>query len=502
MAFGGVHPVSTGSPYLDGLFSGQQWLGNTLTYGFAARTSDYDEGYGNGEPGSNFAAVANPMMEAFRTLVAGPAALTPVAGFSLLTFDEVTPGPGAAKPDILIACSSMPATAYAYYPSPEPYGGDVWFGQTYDFSTPLAGSYAAATALHEFGHALGLKHPHDSLGPDMAATVPVDRDFLEYTIMSYRSVQGGSLQGAYTNEANGFPQTYMMLDILALQTLYGANFGFRSGDTTYSWNPSTGEATIDGVALGAPAANRVFCTVWDGGGSDTYDFSQYTGALTIDLEPGGATALPVEQRAQLAPGIRAAGNVYNALLFQGDTRSLIENALGGWGSDTILGNEAANGLFGRGGHDTLGGEEGNDRLSGGNGQDRLTGGGGSDWLSGGAGSDLLTGGFEGDIFAFDARPLRTNRDRIVDFNVRDDTIWLDDAVFKTVSKAHDTAPGRLRKSFFATGSTAKDGNDHVIYDKKAGVLFYDPDGTGPDAAVQIATLTRKLKLTAAEFWVF
>jgi hypothetical protein len=42
----------------------------------------------------------------------------------------------------------------------------------------------------------------------------------------------------------------------------------------------------------------------------------------------------------------------------------------------------------------------------------------------------------------------------------------------------------------------------VIYDKKSGVLFYDPDGTGSDAAMPIATLPRKLKLTAADFWVF
>jgi serralysin len=501
MAFAGVRPVSTGSPYLDGLLSGRQWLSPTLTYGFPTQAEYYGEHYGNGEPGNDFASVANPTMEAFRSLVHGPAALTPVSGFSLLSFTEIAPGPGAAPPDILIGRSSMPATAYAYYPSDDACGGDVWLGLNYDFSNPKAGSYAAATALHEFGHALGLKHPHDTGDPDSAATVPADRDFLEYTVMSYRSAQGGSLEGAYTNEASGFPQTYMMLDILAIQTLYGPNYAYRAGNTTYAWNPLTGEATVDGVGQGLPAANRVFCTIWDGDGHDTYDFSQYRTALSIDLQPGGHTVLSEEQRVQLSADAEAAGNVYNSLLFQDDSRSLIEDAVGGRADDIIAGNAAANALFGRGGDDTLNAGTGDDRLFGGSGADRLVGGAGRDRLAGGSGCDILTGGSEQDVFVFDVRPVRSNRDRISDFSVRDDTIWLDNAVFATVSKSHDATPGSLRKSFFAIGSKAKDSNDHVIYDRKAGILFYDSDGTGPDAAVQIATLTKKLKLTAADFLI-
>ena len=55
--------------------------------------------------------------------------------------------------------------------------------------------------------------------------------------MSYRSYVGGPLTG-YTNEAYGYPQTYMANDILALQTLYGANYTTHSENTVYSWNPT------------------------------------------------------------------------------------------------------------------------------------------------------------------------------------------------------------------------------------------------------------------------
>ena len=44
-----------------------------------------------------------------------------------------------------------------------------------------------------------------------------------------------------------------------------------------------------GVGQGAPGANRVFMTVWDGGGTDTYDFSSYATGVTADLRPGAWT---------------------------------------------------------------------------------------------------------------------------------------------------------------------------------------------------------------------
>ena len=55
----------------------------------------------------------------------------------------------------------------------------------------------------------------------------------------------------------------------------------------------------------------------------------------------------------------------------------------------------------------------------------------------------------------------------------------------------------------AAGATAgHDANDRIVYNKKTGVLFYDEDGSGAKAAVQIAILKNKpASFSAAEFFV-
>jgi serralysin len=123
--------------------------------------------------------------------------------------------------------------------------------------------------------------------------------------------------------------------------------------------------------------------VWDGSGSDTYNFSSYTTALTIDLQPGEWTTTSPDQRAKLHwNGSKlAVGNIANALLYNGDTRSLIENAYGGSDSDTITGNVAQNNLRGNAGNDKLYGLSNDDVLIGGSGGDVLNGGTGTDWAS-------------------------------------------------------------------------------------------------------------------------
>ena len=121
-------------------------------------------------------------------------------------------------------------------------------------------------------------------------------------------------------------------------------------------------------------------TVWDGGGTDTYDFSNYTTDLVVDLQPGrlddGVVGAARQSR---QPAHTAAGNIANALLYNGNPRSLIENAIGGVGNDAITGNVGNNNLLGgagrqrharrRRGTDTLVGADGNDRLIGGSGDD-------------------------------------------------------------------------------------------------------------------------------------
>ena len=134
-----------------------------------------------------------------------------------------------------------------------------------------------------------------------------------------------------------------MLDIAALQHLYGANFATNAGDTVYSWSPWSGETRVDGEVALPAEVNRIFATIWDGGGADTYDLSDYVDDLRLDLRPGQASIFSDFQRAFLGGGPNgglARGNIFNALQHEGDPRSLIENAVGGSGDDGIRGNAA------------------------------------------------------------------------------------------------------------------------------------------------------------------
>ena len=94
----------------------------------------------------------------------------------------------------------------------------------------------------------------------------------------------------------------MMYDIAALQYLYGANYNTNNTDTVYKWNPATGQETINGVAQAAPGGNTIFMTIWDGGGNDTYDFSNYTTNVTVNLQPGSWTTTSTAQLANLGGG--------------------------------------------------------------------------------------------------------------------------------------------------------------------------------------------------------
>jgi Ca2+-binding RTX toxin-like protein len=136
------------------------------------------------------------------------------------------------------------------------------------------------------------------------------------------------------------------------------------------------------------------------------------------------------------------------------------------------------------GNDTLSGGLGSDKLYGGVGNDKLLGGAGNDRLYGEAGKDTLTGGLGKDIFAFTTALSRTtNVDKITDFSHRDDTIWLAHGIFKGMGTGH------LQSNFFFAGTAAHDADDHIIYDKATGALYYDSDGSGAHAQVLFAVVT-------------
>lgn len=145
--------------------------------------------------------------------------------------------------------------------------------------------------------------------------------------------------------------------------------------------------------------------------------------------------------------------------------------------------------------DILRGSGGNDVLEGGGGNDSIKGGGGKDILDGGKGRDQLVGGPGADEFHFSTKLGKGKPDHIKDFKPREDTIVLHKSVFKKLGK------GDLDKDEFVRGTKARDDDHHIIYDRKSGTLFYDKNGDKSGGVSKITTLSKKLKLSADDFFV-
>jgi Ca2+-binding RTX toxin-like protein len=131
------------------------------------------------------------------------------------------------------------------------------------------------------------------------------------------------------------------------------------------------------------------------------------------------------------------------------------------------------------------GGSGADTLNGGDGNDSLTGGAGNDSLIGGAGNDLLAGNDGKDVFIVNTATAN-NVDTILDFVTGTDKIQLSKIVFTNLGEA-----GTLNTNAFwsAPGAvTGHDADDRVVHNSTTGALYYDGDGSGAGAAVQIAIL--------------
>ena len=265
-----------------------------------------------------------------------------------------------------------------------------------------------------------------------------------------------------------------------------------------------------------------------------------SGAVNATIGTASATATIVdnESAAPAAP-IAIAGTAGNDIL-QGT--QFADAMTGAAGNDTFNGGEGNDSMAGGGGNDiylvenagdtyteaagagtdlvisyltthTLGANAENLQLAGtattgignslnntitGNVRDNtLNGGTGSDTLNGATGSDTISGGAAADFFVFStALNATTNVDIVTDFNVTDDTIRLENAIFTQF-----TATGAIPAGTFVSGAgaVALDGNDFLIYDTVNGNLSYDADGNGAGAQVVFASLTGIPALTTADF---
>ena len=175
------------------------------------------------------------------------------------------------------------------------------------------------------------------------------------------------------------------------------------------------------------------------------------------------------------------------------------SATGNTFANTIAGNSGNNVLHGGQGGDLLQGNDGNDILYGEDQSDFLQGGNGNDTLIGGSGNDQLTGGAGADRFVFNSL-VPGEFDTVKDFTAADgDQFVFSKAVFTAFAS---TPLGTLPTSAFVNGTAATTADQHIIYNKSQGVIYYDPDGNGSQAMVQIAFLsTKPASLSASNFQI-
>ncbi len=144
----------------------------------------------------------------------------------------------------------------------------------------------------------------------------------------------------------------------------------------------TGNAKKDDVILGN--GKGVLGQVDGGGGRNSFNYSAYTTAVTVDLEAGTASNIQ--------------GGISN-----------IRDVFGGSAGDILKGDAQDNLLVGNGGNDTIEGRGGNNTLIGGSGGDSLTGGDARDLIFGGTGGDTMSGNAGEDILFSGTTTFETNR---------------------------------------------------------------------------------------------
>jgi len=334
---------ASSSAQIDALLGSYKWGGSTgrgatLTYSFrsndshyATAGSEYGASTGAGEPwGAGWFLFTDAQKQAIRDALA---LWSKVAG---VQFVEVTDSATVAG-DLRFGFTTNTspgdgANAWAYFPGASAKAGDVWFANSfYDaLAAATPGSYGFFSAVHEIGHALGFKHPHEG-----SPTLSQLTDYVGHTVMSYRDHLGDGTGDGYGSDF--LPTTPMRFDLDAAQYLYGANGTANADDTTYSWADNA----------------QVFETIWDTGGIDTFDCSNQSKPVIIKLGEGEWSAIGTP---------RWDGNDYDVLNVAIASGTVIENAIGGLGDDFIVGNDADNVLGGREGADILFGKAGNDRF--------------------------------------------------------------------------------------------------------------------------------------------
>ena len=231
------------------------------------------------------------------------------------------------------------------------------------------------------------------------------------------------------------------------------------GNDTYAFNAST--------PLGS---DRIQETTT--GGNDSLSFNGTTTDIRVNL------------------GIITTQTVNSNLKLTLSANNVIENVVGGNGSDRLIGNSL------------------NNTLDGGTGNDVLTGGSGADTLIGGSGNDILTGGADSDRFLYSSGRAFTSSDFgsdiLTDFTSGSDKLVLSKNTFTALSSI--VGNGLSQASNFTTvddDDLAATSNAFLVYSRSSGSLYYNQNGNaaGLGTGAEFINLLNIPTLTTTDFTI-
>ena len=217
--------------------------------------------------------------------------------------------------------------ATASIPGDQPRGGDIFFNKQYENIGNFASGIVPDNGIsdgdlkilyHEIFHALGTEHP----GDHPTIQFPESKNKRPHTLF------GADGEDTFIDDNNIISMDPGIYDIAPLQYLYGANNQYNVEDTVYSYSPN----------------KPFFATIWDAGGIDTLDFSNFTKSQVIKLSQGEFCDLSFNNNWSTKQHL---GIAFNAI---------IENTKGGSGADQITGNKYKNNIQGNSGDDIIDGD--------------------------------------------------------------------------------------------------------------------------------------------------
>jgi len=277
------------------------------------------------------------------------------------------------------------------------------------------GGYPYTVLIHEWGHVLGLGHGGPYNEGDVDANVYTAFDNRAWTVMSYndQAADWGVSRGDNNLFYGRSPTTWMPLDILAIQRIYGAPVNTPlSGGQVFGFHSNI-QGSI-GKFFDFSQNLHPVVTLWDKGTNNSLDLSGFATTSTVDLHDGAfSSAAGLTNNIAIAYGTRI-----DTVVTGSGADSIVANdngdvVLAGAGADQITGGSSNDHLYGAGttavtgdgadsisggaGGDYLQGNAGDDLLDGGSGSDRIQGGQGNDNISGGGGNDSINGNLGNDL---------------------------------------------------------------------------------------------------------